>query len=85
MAWDQHTGIAKVEVGIDGAWHEAQLAEVTGADTWRQWLYRLDRDPGEYQVAVRATNADGELQTDESAPPAPDGATGWHTVTITVG
>ncbi len=85
VAWDQHTGIAKVEVGIDGQWHEAQLAEVTGVDTWRQWLYRWTATPGTYQVAVRATNADGELQTDKSAPPAPDGATGWHTVTITVG
>jgi DMSO/TMAO reductase YedYZ molybdopterin-dependent catalytic subunit len=84
VAWDQHTGIAKVEVGIDGEWHEAQLAEVTGVDTWRQWLYRWTAAPGTYQVAVRATNTDGELQTDQSAPPAPDGATGWHTVTITV-
>ena len=32
----------------------------------------------------RATSTDGELQTDQSAPPAPNGATGWHTVSITV-
>ena len=85
VAWDQHTGIEKVEVGIDGVWHDAQLAGVTSADTWRQWVYHWDATPGSHQVAVRATNADGELQTADSAPPAPDGATGWHTVTITVG
>jgi DMSO/TMAO reductase YedYZ molybdopterin-dependent catalytic subunit len=84
VAWDQHTGISKVEVGIDGTWHEAQLAEVTGPDTWRQWLYRWDAPAGSHQVAVRATNADGELQTQDVAPPAPDGATGWHTITLEV-
>lgn len=84
VAWDQHTGISKVEVGVDGVWHPAQLAEVTGLDTWRQWLYRWDAAPGIHDVAVRATNADGELQTAELARPDPDGATGWHTLTITV-
>ena len=63
MAWDQHTGIAKVEVGVDGDWREAELADVTGPDTWRQWRYRWDATPGSHEVAVRATNADGEQQT----------------------
>lgn len=85
MAWDQHTGIAKVEVGVDGDWREAELAPVTGPDTWRQWRYRWDASPGVHQLSVRATNADGELQTAVEAPPAPDGATGWHTVTVNVG
>lgn len=84
VAWDQHIGIAKVEVGIDDVWHTAELADVTGPDTWRQWLYRWDATPGIHEVAVRATNADGEQQTAELARPDPDGATGWHTVTITV-
>jgi DMSO/TMAO reductase YedYZ molybdopterin-dependent catalytic subunit len=85
VAWDQHTGISKVEVGVDGSWHEAELAEVTGADTWRQWRYRWDATPGRHDLSVRATNANGELQTQASAPPAPDGATGWHTITVDVG
>jgi DMSO/TMAO reductase YedYZ molybdopterin-dependent catalytic subunit len=84
VAWDQHTGIEQVEVGIDGVWHEARLAEVTGPDTWRQWLYRWYATPGSHKISVRATNADGELQTKSIAPPAPNGATGWHTVTVNV-
>jgi hypothetical protein len=35
-------------------------------------------------VKVRATSADGEVQTDALAPVAPDGATGHHTVTVSV-
>ena len=85
VAWDQHTGIERVEIGIDGDWHEAELAEVTGPDTWRQWFYRWDAAPGEHRLSVRATNADGELQTEAEASPAPDGATGWHTMTVQVG
>ncbi|HET9648075.1 MAG TPA: molybdopterin-dependent oxidoreductase [Microlunatus sp.] len=84
VAWDQHTGIEKVEVGIDGDWFDADLAAVTGADTWRQWRYSWDAEPGTHRIAVRATNKAGEVQTDAVAPPAPDGATGWHTITLTV-
>jgi hypothetical protein len=84
VAWDQHTGIAKVEVGVDGDWREAELAEVTGPDTWRQWRYRWDATPGSHEIAVRATNADGEQQTADLAAPAPDGATGWHTITVNI-
>jgi len=84
VAWAQHTGISKVEVGIDGRWQEAELGEVTGADTWRQWRHRWDALPGRHQIAVRATDAQGEMQTEASAPPAPDGATGWHTITVEV-
>jgi len=33
---------------------------------------------------VRATDAEGTVQTEAQAPPAPDGATGWHTITVNV-
>lgn len=84
VAWDQHTGIARVEVGIDGDWREAELAEVTGPDTWRQWRCPWNATPGSHQIAVRATNAADELQTQDAAAPAPDGSTGWHTISINV-
>jgi hypothetical protein len=29
-------------------------------------------------LRCRATDGDGNLQTDDIRPPAPDGATGWH-------
>ena len=53
-------------------------------DTWRQWVYRWDASPGEHTLSVRATDGDGEVQTAEVADPFPDGATGFHTVTVDV-
>ncbi|USQ75551.1 molybdopterin-dependent oxidoreductase [Ornithinimicrobium cryptoxanthini] len=85
VAWAQHRGIDKVEVRIgDGDWQEAQLAAEPTIDSWRQWMLTWQAEPGEYAVSVRATDGTGEVQTDELANPAPDGASGWHTVDVTV-
>jgi hypothetical protein len=85
VAWHQHTGIAGVEVSIDdGPWQDAELASAISTDTWVQWSYRWDASPGSHEVKVRATSVDGEVQTDDLAPVAPDGATGHHTVSISV-
>jgi DMSO/TMAO reductase YedYZ molybdopterin-dependent catalytic subunit len=85
VAWAQHTGIDAVEVRVDrGAWREARLAQVPGPDTWRQWSLDWDATSGSHTIEVRATDAAGRTQTEQQAPPAPDGATGWHTVTVEV-
>lgn len=85
VAWHQHTGIAGVEVSVDdGPWRDAELASAISDDTWVQWRYVWDAAPGEHVLKVRATSADGEVQTSDVAPVAPDGATGHHTVSISV-
>ncbi|MFI7445549.1 molybdopterin-dependent oxidoreductase [Nonomuraea indica] len=85
VAWAQHTGIDAVEVRVDrGAWRQARLARVPGPDTWRQWALDWDATPGGHTIEVRATDAAGRTQTEERTPTAPDGATGWHTVTVEV-
>jgi hypothetical protein len=85
VAWAQTKGIDKVEVRIDdGDWAEAELGEVPGADTWRQWRFRWDAEPGSHRITVRATDGTGELQTDERAEPFPNGASGWQTLFATV-
>ncbi|TDD09558.1 oxidoreductase [Nonomuraea deserti] len=85
VAWAQHTGVDAVEVRFDGGeWRQAKLAEVPGPDTWRQWSIDWDARPGERRIEVRATDASGYTQTGELAPVAPDGATGWHTITVNV-
>jgi DMSO/TMAO reductase YedYZ molybdopterin-dependent catalytic subunit len=85
VAWAQTRGIDKVEVQIDEAeWVEAELAEALGTDTWRQWMMPAELDEGFHTIKVRATDGDGELQLEERADPLPDGASGWHTIRVSV-
>ncbi|ATG50555.1 oxidoreductase [Brachybacterium vulturis] len=85
-AWAQQRGIAKIEVRIDdGDWREADLGAEVTEDTWVQWSLRWeDAAPGDHSVTVRATDGEGELQTSQRANPAPNGASGWHTVRFSV-
>ncbi|MGI5491960.1 molybdopterin-dependent oxidoreductase [Microtetraspora malaysiensis] len=86
VAWAQHRGVDAVEVQVDGGeWRRATLAEVPGPDTWRQWSIDWDLAPGGHTIAVRATDATGYTQTAAVAPPAPDGATGYHTIMVRAG
>lgn len=85
VAWAQHTGVEKVEVRVDdGPWEEARLGADPSTDTWRQWVHTWDATPGDHQVQVRATDASGATQTGERADVVPDGATGWHTIDVSV-
>ena len=85
VAWAPHRGIERVEVQIDdGAWSETRLGDEPSIDGWRQWIFEWDATPGEHRVRVRATDGDGDTQTGERTTPDPDGATGWHTVTVQV-
>ncbi|MFE2282941.1 molybdopterin-dependent oxidoreductase [Streptomyces sp. NPDC059443] len=85
VAWAQHRGIARVEVRVDaGPWHEARLGDPDGDDTWRQWVWPWDAAPGPHTLEVRATDRTGAVQTGERVGPVPDGATGWHSVSVSV-
>ena len=85
VAWAQHKGIAKVEVQIDEEpWQVATLAVTVSSDTWRQWSHVWTATPGKHRIRVRATDTTGYTQTSTQAPPAPDGATGWHGIDVTI-
>jgi DMSO/TMAO reductase YedYZ molybdopterin-dependent catalytic subunit len=85
IAFAQHTGIAKVEVRIDGgSWQEARLGTDVTDDAWRQWVLDWQAPAGKHSIEVRATDKSGYTQTAERAPVAPDGATGHHTIGVTV-
>jgi DMSO/TMAO reductase YedYZ molybdopterin-dependent catalytic subunit len=84
VAWASHVGISKVEVQIDaGPWIPARLGPGE-RDTWRQWVVDWDAPPGPHTIRARATDGHGLLQTARTAPSYPSGATGWHTVHVTV-
>ena len=84
-AWAQHRGIEKVEVRVDaGPWQLATLAAEYSIDTWRQWWWDWEAADGSHTLEVRATDLDGNTQTEERTPPIPGGATGWHLQTVIV-
>ncbi|QUD84500.1 molybdopterin-dependent oxidoreductase [Gordonia polyisoprenivorans] len=84
-AWAQHRGVRSVQVRVDdGPWQEATLAPEYSIDTWRQWTWTWDAQPGQHTLYCRATDATGATQPDTRVPPIPDGATGWHSRVMTV-
>jgi DMSO/TMAO reductase YedYZ molybdopterin-dependent catalytic subunit len=85
VAWAPDRGITKVEVAIDGEWHDARLSAPISDATWVQWRYDWAATPGQHVIEVRATDGTGEVQTADQSPPAPDGARGHHTIGVTVG
>jgi DMSO/TMAO reductase YedYZ molybdopterin-dependent catalytic subunit len=86
VAWDQHVGIAGVQVRIDdGPWVDATLARVASVDTWLQWVYHWPATKGNHRVTVRAINSKGKIQTSALADPVPNGSTGLHTISVGVG
>ncbi|WP_294178828.1 molybdopterin-dependent oxidoreductase [uncultured Schumannella sp.] len=85
VAWDQHTGIAAVDVQIDGgAWQPAELATAISVDTWVQWRLDWTATSGDHRIRVRATSVDGEVQTEDIQGVIPDGATGLHEIVVRV-
>ena len=84
VAWAIDRGISKVEVAIDGVWHEARLSTPISNATWVQWVYDWDATPGTYELEVRATDGTGAVQTADRSAPAPDGARGHHKLKVRV-
>ncbi|MGW1856610.1 molybdopterin-dependent oxidoreductase [Streptomyces collinus] len=85
VAWAQHRGIDKVEVRVDdGPWQEARLAAEDSRDTWRQWSFPWQAAKGPHNLTVRATDRTGRVQTERRTRTIPDGASGRHSVVVTV-
>jgi len=85
VAWAQPVGVDRVEVRLDdGAWRAATLSTPINGSTWVQWFLEWEAPAGTHYVTVRATDVDGTLQTQERAPIAPDGSTGWQRILLTV-
>ncbi|MBM3470403.1 MAG: molybdopterin-binding oxidoreductase [Armatimonadetes bacterium] len=83
VAYAGDRGIAEVQVSTDEGrtWARAEVKKPLGPHTWVLWgaLWVPSR-PGEYALRVRARDGGGVMQTAAEAPPAPDGASGYHAV-----
>jgi DMSO/TMAO reductase YedYZ molybdopterin-dependent catalytic subunit len=86
IAWAGDRGIRKVEVQVDGeAWVPAVLrTPPLGPLTWVEWRYDWPAVLGRHAFRVRATDGTGALQVGEAHDAYPDGATGYHAVTVTI-
>ena len=87
VAFAGDRGIRDVEVSVDDGktWQKALVKPPLGPFTWVLWaLPWTPPTPGAYTVKVRAVEKNGTVQTLEVRPPLPDGASGWHSVTIRV-
>lgn len=80
-------GIGKVEYSTDGGstWTAAELDTPLSKLTWTLWRGTwTPGSEGPYKLAVRATDGAGATQTSKGAPSYPDGASGYHTVSISI-
>jgi DMSO/TMAO reductase YedYZ molybdopterin-dependent catalytic subunit len=85
IAFGGDKGISKVEVSIDGGitWKTAKIKEPLSRYTWILWTTGFIPEKVEnYKVIVRATDKNGEVQSSELNNPFPDGATGYHTISV---
>lgn len=85
-AWAQQIGIARVQVRVDeGEWQDATIGPDAGIDYWRQWRFNWPATPGQHTLESRLIDDHGVVQSEQVAPPFPDGASGLHRITVTIG
>lgn len=85
VAWAVNRGISAVQVRFDGGeWLDAEIGGVPSADTWVQWVYHYDGEPGEHVAEARAFDGEGVPQPEEPKPVGPDGAQGYHRIAIDI-
>jgi DMSO/TMAO reductase YedYZ molybdopterin-dependent catalytic subunit len=87
VAYSGAEGVGRVDVSVDGgqSWSQASLRRPLGALTWTLWEYPWRPESGKHVVVVRAIDLAGRVQTPAIAEPLPDGASGYHAITVTVG
>jgi sulfane dehydrogenase subunit SoxC len=61
-AWSGAGAVSGVEVGIDGEWVPAHLEKPPGPFAWCKWTLPWVADPGEHELACRATDSTGASQ-----------------------
>ncbi len=61
-AWSGEAPVTRVEVGVDGAWSDAELGPARGDFAWRGWRFEWQATAGEHELACRATDAVGRVQ-----------------------
>jgi DMSO/TMAO reductase YedYZ molybdopterin-dependent catalytic subunit len=88
VAFAGRRGVAAVEWSADGgrSWTRAALRMPLSPFSWALWsaTWTPERE-GVYTLVVRARDGGGALQTDQPASSFPGGASGYHTIHVTIG
>jgi DMSO/TMAO reductase YedYZ molybdopterin-dependent catalytic subunit len=76
--------ISAVELSWDNgrAWHAAELHAEFAPNAWRFWQLSTSVPAGHYTVSVRARDGEGTVQTSKTAGTLPNGADGYHSITL---
>jgi DMSO/TMAO reductase YedYZ molybdopterin-dependent catalytic subunit len=84
VAFSGDKGISEVDVSLDGGqtWQRATLKQPLSALTWVLWELPWKPMAGSYTITVRAIDMQGNVQDPQIADPLPDGASGYHSITI---
>ncbi len=76
--------IGGIELSWDGgrSWHAGELQAEFSPFAWRFWQFNTSLSAGHYNVSVRARDGEGTLQTSRRAPTLPNGADGYHSISL---
>jgi DMSO/TMAO reductase YedYZ molybdopterin-dependent catalytic subunit len=76
--------ISAVELSWDRgrSWHAGDLQAEFSPYAWRFWQLNTSLPAGHYDVSVRVRDGEGTLQSSKSAPTLPNGADGYHTISV---
>jgi hypothetical protein len=82
------SGISKVEISTDNGatWMPTEIFSNPSPFVWAFWKFNWSNPPkGKHTLQVRATDGAGRSQTAKrSSGEWPDGATGYHTIDVTI-
>jgi DMSO/TMAO reductase YedYZ molybdopterin-dependent catalytic subunit len=86
VAFAGDRGISAVELSLDSGttWQTARLSPPKGPLSWVPWELPWSPPPGDYQLTVRAVDGHGQAQTAQTSASLPDGAAGYHRISVRV-
>jgi DMSO/TMAO reductase YedYZ molybdopterin-dependent catalytic subunit len=61
-AWSGAAPVRGVEFAVDGDWRQTELERAAHAHAWQRWRARWLAEPGEHELACRATDEAGNVQ-----------------------
>ena len=85
VAFSGNLGISEVDVSLDSGktWQVATLKRPLSQLTWVLWEIAWAPQPGNYTVVARAIDMQGNVQNPQEEATLPDGASGYHSISVT--